>query len=732
MGTTLRGLFLADFSDFEHAVTSANTRLVEFASGADKVGTRLDAMVDSFSGRKVIQDATLMTEAIERVGGVSMLTEKELARVSKTAAEAATKLTALGLDVPPGLQKIADEAKTVDTAHSTLTGTVKNLALAFAGMFTARAAFNFIKDTIAEASAMSDLSQQTHINVEELQLLAGSMSEFGVDADTLGRGLFKLSRGIAGGDESVAHGLHLMGLSLKDVDGLNGKELFLKIEAGLATLQGGLRDTAAADLFGGKLGAAMAGASEGIQGTLEKWQTLNHVASTESVKAMDEFGESIARAQKNLSGMAANMIGPVAEGFNTLNTAADQGASKWAIAVAMFRDMNDTWAMGSTQTSHLTTLIDDVNKKAEEHAAAILKAKGAHAEATVAVDTRTKAEQFMAALQADAAKALTASQLVDLEHLKEIGALNAKNAEGIGVSAAQYAKYTEAVALAAKADAERATAFKAWLADEMKAQQLEADLEDHMHNVALGHWKEQEAAKKKQLETINRAVVDGNAQIMAVNAELHDAEMKTSMDTATYQIMKIWEVAEADIKAFKGSLEQAAVYGEQRRTLASYAAKAITDVMIAEVDKMFGTATWKFNNFVDTTKQKLDSAMQQYSMVGGRKLTQAELDEYYKTPAGIAEIVRNGGKRYYEGEMTPRAMGGAVSAGQSYMVGERGPELFVPSGSGAILPSGSGGTTIHIYVTQPFGTPDQIARAVGQAHTAAMRGRGERLPVGGL
>jgi phage-related minor tail protein len=44
----------------------------------------------------------------------------------------------------------------------------------------------------------------------------------------------------------------------------------------------------------------------------------------------------------------------------------------------------------------------------------------------------------------------------------------------------------------------------------------------------------------------------------------------------------------------------------------------------------------------------------------------------------------------------PRANGGPVSANGSYLVGERGPELFMPSGSGTIIPNnqmGMGGTT---------------------------------------
>jgi hypothetical protein len=46
-----------------------------------------------------------------------------------------------------------------------------------------------------------------------------------------------------------------------------------------------------------------------------------------------------------------------------------------------------------------------------------------------------------------------------------------------------------------------------------------------------------------------------------------------------------------------------------------------------------------------------------------------------------------------------RAMGGPVSAGTAYVVGERGPELFVPGSSGSIVPNGAGGgTTINLTV----------------------------------
>ena len=50
---------------------------------------------------------------------------------------------------------------------------------------------------------------------------------------------------------------------------------------------------------------------------------------------------------------------------------------------------------------------------------------------------------------------------------------------------------------------------------------------------------------------------------------------------------------------------------------------------------------------------------------------------------------------------SPRALGGPVSAGTPYMVGERGPELFMPSRGGSIIPNnalGGGGTSVVVNV----------------------------------
>lgn len=75
-----------------------------------------------------------------------------------------------------------------------------------------------------------------------------------------------------------------------------------------------------------------------------------------------------------------------------------------------------------------------------------------------------------------------------------------------------------------------------------------------------------------------------------------------------------------------------------------------------------------------------------------------------------------------------RASGGPVTAGTTYLVGEKGPELFKPSSSGSIIPNNamSSGTTINLTVNgaiDPEGTArtivDVLNRATGRGGSGA-------------
>lgn len=76
-----------------------------------------------------------------------------------------------------------------------------------------------------------------------------------------------------------------------------------------------------------------------------------------------------------------------------------------------------------------------------------------------------------------------------------------------------------------------------------------------------------------------------------------------------------------------------------------------------------------------------------------------------------------------------RATGGPVAPGRAYLVGERGPELFVPTASGRVdVPVASGGRDVRVAITinapggDGAGALKQSSRQVARAVKAALAG----------
>jgi phage-related minor tail protein len=79
-----------------------------------------------------------------------------------------------------------------------------------------------------------------------------------------------------------------------------------------------------------------------------------------------------------------------------------------------------------------------------------------------------------------------------------------------------------------------------------------------------------------------------------------------------------------------------------------------------------------------------------------------------------------------------RAAGGPVSSGAPYMVGEHGPELFVPKTAGTIVPNGAGGVQVNVsglILSDDPAARQQLATIIQDALVTAYRQHGNRQPV---
>ena len=179
--------------------------------------------------------------------------------------------------------------------------------------------------------------------------------------------------------------------------------------------------------------------------------------------------------------------------------------------------------------------------------------------------------------------------------------------------------------------------------------------------------------------------------IGSLEADVAIDNAKTSLD----------DLATAAANAFtSGSTEDIAAYREQLL-------KATTDIMNLALD-MDDISSHQVKVLVD--KGDLEGALALIERIKAFQKTYANVSDPYAAMAGAANLSSLAGLDF----SGFKASGGPVAGGSSYIVGERGPELFTPGTSGMITPNHALGGSTSITVNVNGGDPNSIVRALQQ------------------
>lgn len=106
-----------------------------------------------------------------------------------------------------------------------------------------------------------------------------------------------------------------------------------------------------------------------------------------------------------------------------------------------------------------------------------------------------------------------------------------------------------------------------------------------------------------------------------------------------------------------------------------------------------------FKNLTDAVNRAID-ALSRFNVIQGAK-------NYASNVAGGFNIVKESVGNFFGGK---RADGGSVMGGRSYLVGERGAELFTPNATGRITPMTGGNVTLVIKGNTFMGDEDMAVR----------------------
>jgi hypothetical protein len=232
----LSAKFEADFESFYAAVAKANLSLNSFEQETADVETRLNRMANAFSGVKVIQDATAMAAAIEKLGGVSGLTEKELAKVGRTAGEAVAKLQAMGQQVPKGIQDLATAAEKAAPPVGLLGQSMTAFAYQMAGMVSVGSIVALVGQTLDMADATKDLAGQLGITTDEVQGFQAIARETGAPITAMTSAIQYLEKQLGTEDAGTIAALKKLGINVDELRKMRGAEQLYTVADALGTM----------------------------------------------------------------------------------------------------------------------------------------------------------------------------------------------------------------------------------------------------------------------------------------------------------------------------------------------------------------------------------------------------------------------------------------------------------------------------------------------------------------
>lgn len=264
------------------------------------------------------------------------------------------------------------------------------------------------------------------------------------------------------------------------------------------------------------------------------------------------------------------------------------------------------------------------------------------------------------------------------------------------------------------------------------------------HGTAMKQEQEIKAERQKTLDATNAQVLAGFQQTQKLEAENLDFVRKATLSATDYKILKIDEWAKAEIAAFKGTEQELERFTEQVKVRANQQKSALEEVIpivtlighsAAETEAARQGGAKQTGDVVTDEYRRQQEAFMQFKgvVVAGTNDIVSASYAVQTAMAGtdtvardwaIQQAQRERGEIFLTGmssarlSVQTRQQGGPVSAGQPYLVGERGAELFLPSRSGTIAPAGAGGITNVFNIVD---TEAGIVRRVSDAITRSLK-----------
>lgn len=627
--------------------------------------------------------------------------------------------------------------------------TANGISSAFKGIVITAAVAGTVaafKKLIDQADELSKLSTRLGAPVEELSRLQHAADLTDVSFQTLGKSMAKASRNIseaATGTGEALTAFQDLGVSAEKLKALRPDQQFAILADALKEVDNQSKKIEIVQKIFGRGGnellTLLDEGSAGLRKMGEESDRLGKTVSTKLAKSSEQFNDNLTRMQGALFGVANEIVENVLPQFSDMSDDLVKGLPD-AVAVALialrtlvlgFRVVS---AAGTKLQSKFKNLAADIGEALGLEAGPRLlrqqaeeNAKEAGAAIDVLID---KAE----ALKASVDNLGKGSQALvkKLEPAKGSTLADVRG-DTLGLADKKKALEIDKEALKLKQRSEQLTAQ--FRTDSEKFIQIDNELADLLARKAISQ------------DTYNRALADANIQY-TVLGKVEEARTNVLESLTTKQDEYNQAIADAKLafdanaisaeqyatavaNAFNKLKEKTEEVNEGLKITEEFAAQAARNIQDSFADFLF-------DPFEDGLKGMLGNLADTLRRMAAEILANAALKAALEYLGSIGGSSSSGTGGAVSGIISAAlgAIGGGtaadgarVKAGQPFLVGERGPELFIPNTQGVIEPNAArmgGETTVNVTVNgiRDEGglraTANQIA---GQAGSAVQRAR---------
>ena len=637
----------------------------------------------------------------------------------------------LGLNTAEFNQGLAESGKKLDA----FVNTTKNMATVAAGAFAAMTVkATMFADEVADIAAANDVAIDTVVKLQNSLERAGGefnnagkmFASFNNYVDKAAEGSFEAQRNFA-----------KMGISLKDLESLTGEQLFLQTIQGIANIEDPLTRSAKAMEMLGK-------AAKGVDlATMAKeMQSMESVTDRQAnaIKLLADFYGSLEKASRNLTLSFIDFLEPALRKINAALDKMSEHAKSGTLVQGFFSILADDFKTARIQATleeieRLNAKIADPNvgqfwksgyrKELADAIKLLDELRGPQKQATQA-DVR-RAEPVEPAMTADGktgGKLRDIKKGVDPEEEKRkkeeeraelerrrrfVDGMRRADEEFVAREQASiaYAKYVDQIVKGDEAQNRAITTEERLL--HLESQRKDIKEYNYQYLRSFINLTAQQAEEQEKLRQAELLPADREAAQERLN-QIYDRRLNLIK-----QIRDAEERANQDIGVFEGFKKAAGDF-------------------FKEFPKDMETGAMMFGSLMGNMNRALDNFVRTGKLNFKEFARSIILDMIaIQLKASAMKLLAS----VFGFNLPARAMGGPVTGNSAYLVGERGPELFVPRMSGTIIPnhslqSAGGSTNVTNYNISAIDVKSFEERIFGSANAvwAASTYAQKRLPIG--